>query len=57
MPRPLAIALLAVLPMPALASVAEGAPPMSLTLTSPAFAKGGEIPARHSLSEVGLPSQ
>ena len=48
MPRPLAIALLAVLPMSALASVAEGAPPMSLTLTSPAFAEGGEIPARHT---------
>ena len=48
MPRPLAIAMLAVLPMSALASVAEGDLPMSLTLTSLAFAEGGEIPARHT---------
>jgi phosphatidylethanolamine-binding protein (PEBP) family uncharacterized protein len=41
----------AVLSASALAgAIAEGASPMSLnlTLTSPAFAEGGEIPARHT---------
>jgi Raf kinase inhibitor-like YbhB/YbcL family protein len=35
-------------------AVAEGAPPVSLTLTSPAFAAGGEIPARYTCEGADL---
>jgi Raf kinase inhibitor-like YbhB/YbcL family protein len=54
-PRPLAVLTLAALTATALASaVAKGAPPMSLTLTSPAFAEGGDIPARYTCEGADL---
>src|SRR3954454_3065667 len=46
---PLAAVMLAALLISTLVSItAKGALPMSLTLTSPAFAEGGEIPARYT---------
>jgi phosphatidylethanolamine-binding protein (PEBP) family uncharacterized protein len=54
-PCPLAILALAASSTSMLASaVAEGAPPVSLTLTSPAFAAGGEIPARYTCEGADL---
>src|SRR5215203_106436 len=47
--RPLLALMLTALLIPTLAgAIANGASPMSLTLTSPAFAEGAEIPARYT---------
>ena len=52
---PLAIITLAALSATALTSVvARGAPPVCLTLTSPAFAAGGEIPTRYTCEGADL---
>lgn len=55
MPYPLAVITLAALSATALTSaVAQGAPPVSLTLTSPAFAAGTEIPTRYTCEGADL---
>jgi Raf kinase inhibitor-like YbhB/YbcL family protein len=54
-PYPLAVITLAALSATALTSaVAQGAPPVSLTLTSPAFAAGTEIPTRYTCEGADL---